>query len=251
MAVLGVDYVDMLVPPMHSVRAVSDPSIPEEFEKAKKAGKVGFMGFACHKDMANVLNKARELGWFDVTLMGYGDAQNPKFLEAARKAREAGMGIMTMKGLAKRFSGGLNDEQIADTTSRCTAMVDRQHAHTVLASMGNFKAVDTYRDILETKLGYFDPERERRYWAQQQTNYCSQCGICTGICPSGEEISRAVRYRMYHNDYGMKDYAREQYAQLGITNKRLAELDFDTCERICPRSLPLRVMVEEAHSLLS
>ena len=46
--VLNTDYVDILVPPMHSLDDINDESIPEEFEKAKKAGKCGFMGFADH-----------------------------------------------------------------------------------------------------------------------------------------------------------------------------------------------------------
>ncbi|MFH1070085.1 MAG: aldo/keto reductase, partial [Candidatus Glassbacteria bacterium] len=100
--VLNTDYVEMLVPPVESLADVSNDSVPENFEKARKAGKCGFMGYACHNDMSTILDRSRELGWYHVTLMGYSDASNPVFLEAAKKAREAGMGILTMKGLPKR-----------------------------------------------------------------------------------------------------------------------------------------------------
>jgi uncharacterized protein len=250
--ILNTDYVDILVPPLHSVKAVEDPSIPENFEKVKKAGKAGFMGFACHQHMTDVLNKARELGYFDATLMGYGKADDAEFLAAAKKAKKAGMGIMTMKGLPKRASAGLNDEELKTVTSLCTSMVGPQHAHTVLASMGSFQAVESYMDILRTKLGFHDRHLENKYWAGQQGSFCSNCGNCSGLCPSGETISRIVRYRMYHKDYGLTDYARNRYARIKPSIDMATLLaDCERCESVCSRGLPLREIVTEAHALLA
>lgn len=250
--VLNTDYVDILVPPMHSVGSIQDPSIPENFAKAKKAGKCGFMGFACHSNMADVLNKARELGYFDVTLLSYGRADNVGFLAAARRANEAGIGIMTMKGLPKsisRKSAGVDTDTCA---ALCSAMVGRQHAHTVLASMSSFQIVDMYREVMETKLGFYNPRLEQRYWAEQQGSYCSNCGNCSVVCPSGEEISRIVRYRMYYKDYGLTDYARACYAELEPRTDQATLLEnCKLCERVCSRGLPLAEMVREAHALLS
>ena len=249
--VLNTDYVDILVPPMHSVGAVQDDRVPENFEKAKKAGKCGFMGFACHSRMADVLNRARELGWYQATLMGYGKANDPEFLTAARKATEAGIGIMTMKGLPKRASEGLTSEEMKTVSSLCSSMVNQQYAHSVLASMGSFQAVDSYRQILETKLSYHNPGLEQRYWAEQQGEYCSNCGACSGVCPQGPALQRTLRYRMYYKDYGMKDYARSKYAALGLGANPVAELDCASCESVCPRGLPLSEMVREAQTLLA
>jgi predicted aldo/keto reductase-like oxidoreductase len=249
---LNTDYVDILVPPMHSVGAIQDPSIPENFAKAKKAGKCGFMGFACHSHMADVLNKARELGYYDATLMSYGRSDSPEFLDAAKRAKEAGIGIMTMKGLPKRASTGLTPEEMKTVTSLCTSMVGSKHAHTVLASMGSFQAVGSYLDILQTKLGFHNPSLEQRYWADQQGKYCSNCGNCSMVCPSGEEISRIVRYRMYYKDYGLTDYARACYAELKPRTDPASLLEnCKLCERVCSRGLPLAEMVREAHVLLS
>ena len=249
---LNTDYVDILVPPMHSVGAIQDPSVPENFAKAKKAGKCGFMGFACHSHMADVLNKARELGYYDATLMSYGRSDSPEFLAAAKRAREAGIGIMTMKGLPKRASAGLTSEEMKTIISLCTSMVGPKHAHSVLASMGSFQAVNSYLDILQTKLGFHDPHLEQRYWADQQGKYCSNCGNCSMACPSGEEISRIVRYRMYYKDYGLTDYARACYAELEPrTDPATLLKSCELCESICSRGLPLAEMVREAVVLLS
>jgi len=248
---LNTDYVDILVPPMHSVGAVQNESVPENFEKAKKAGKCGFMGFACHSHMADVLNRARELGWYDAALMSYGKANDPEYLAAARKATGAGMGIMAMKGLPKRASAGLTSEEMQTVSSLCSSMVNQQHAHTVLASMGSFQAVESYLKILETRLSYHSPSLEQRYWAQQQGEYCSNCGACSGVCPQGPAVQRILRYRMYYRDYGLKDYARSKYQALSLGPDPAAELDCASCESVCPRGLPLREMVSEAHALLA
>lgn len=249
--VLNTDYVDILVPPMHRVGAVQNERIPENFEKAKKAGKCGYMGFACHSRMAQVLNRARELGWYDATLMGYSKANDIEFLTAARKANQAGIGIMTMKGLPKRASAGLTNEEMKTYSTLCSSMVNHQYAHTVLASMGSYQAVDSYRKILETKLSYNNPGLEQRYWAEQQGKYCSNCGACSELCSQGPAIQRILRYRMYHLDYGMTEYARNRYAALNLGPNPVAELDCASCESVCPRDLPLGEMVREAHTLLA
>jgi uncharacterized protein len=249
--VLNTDYVDMLVPPLTSIKAISDPTIPEAFEKAKAAGKVGHMGFACHKNMTTVLNKAVDLGYYEVSLMAYADSDNPEFLAAAKRAVDGGMGIMTMKGLPKRGAEINSPEQKADFTSRCASMIGDGHAHTVLASMGSFQSVDFYRDMLETKLGHFDSDLERRYWAAQDGNYCSMCGKCTGICPNGVEIRRIMRYKMYNTDYGMTDYARAKYAALDSGCNGASCDQCGLCETICKRHLPVREMLSEAHATLA
>jgi len=249
--VLNTDYVDILVPPMHRVGAVQNERIPENFEKAKKAGKCGFMGFSCHSRMADVLNRARELGWYDAALMGYSKANDIEFLTAARQANEAGIGIMAMKGLPKRAATGLKDQEMKTYSTLCSSMVNHQYAHTVLASMGSYQAVDSYREILETKLSYYNPGLEQRYWAEQQGKYCSNCGACSELCPQGPALQRTLRYRMYYKDYGMTEYARSKYASLNLGPDPVAELDCTSCESVCPRRLPLREMVREAHTLLA
>jgi uncharacterized protein len=281
--VLNTDYVDMLLPPMDTVEALEDPTIPENFVKMKKAGKVGFMGFACHTDnVIKVLDRARELGYYDCALLGFhmpmvsdpgvkqmvgperikqineAIAKNSgapnfsqDFVEAVRKAREAGMGILTMKGLPKRQSDDPKPEMLDLIASLCTSMVTQWHASSVLASMGSFQAVDTYRNILETKLGFRDPVLEERYWAGLIGNYCGACGNCRGVCPQGVEVQRVLRYRMYHNDYNLKEYARTKYAALPAGGLASACLDCGRCEEVCSRRLPVRAMLVEADRLLA
>jgi hypothetical protein len=248
---LNTDYVDILVPPIQEISLVDDPAYKENFEKAKKAGKVGFMGFACHKSMTGILNAARRNGNYDVVQLSYANADNPGFLAAAKAANQAGIGIMTMKGMPEKISLNSENPDIKTCAALCNAMVRRQYAHTVLASMGSFQVVDMFVDILRTHLSYVNPELERRFWASRKGRYCSMCGNCAGVCPAGIEISRILRYRMYHQDYELTDYARSCYSKLSNDCNSSACLDCGRCEAMCTRGLPIREMVRQAHARLA
>ena len=169
------------------------------------------MGFACHKSMTAILNAARKNGSYDAVLISYANADDPGFLAAAKAASQAGIGIITMKGMPEKIQLNFDNPDLDTCAALCNAMVRRQYAHTVLASMGSFQVVDQFVDILRTRLSYVNPDLERRFWASRKGRYCSMCGNCTGVCPEGVEITRILRYRMYYRDYGLTDYARTCY----------------------------------------
>ena len=248
---LNTDYVDILVPPIQKIEDVDNPAYRENFEKARQAGKVGFMGFACHRSMTEIMDAARRNGNYDAVLLSYANADNPAFLAATKAAAEAGIGIMTMKGMPEKIFLNSENPDIETCAALCTAMVKRQHAHTVLASMGSFQVVDLFVDILRKRLSYVNPELERRFWAGRKGRYCSMCGSCTGVCPAGVEISSILRYRMYQRDYGLADYARTCYRKLDEGCSGSACQECGRCEAICTRSLPIRRMIRQAHATLA
>lgn len=248
---LGTDYVDILVPPIQEIELAGDKVYKENFEKAKKAGKVGFMGFACHKSMDKILDAARLDGSYDVVLLSYANADNPEFLAATKAANQAGIGIMSMKGMPEKIQLNFDNPDLDTCAALCHAMVTRQHAHTVLASMSSFQVVDQFMDILRTRLSYFNPELERRFWASRRGRYCSMCGKCEVRCPAGVDITRILRYRMYHQDYALKEYARKCYAALGGGADATACIACGRCEETCTRNLQIRKMMRQAHALFT
>ncbi|MFH1069976.1 MAG: hypothetical protein V1794_10200, partial [Candidatus Glassbacteria bacterium] len=248
---LGTDYLDILVPPFEELEQVDNPSYRENFEKAREAGKARFMGFACHKSMTGILNAARRAGYYDAVLVSYANADDPGFLEAAGSAAEAGIGIMTMKGMPEKISLNAENPDLETCIALCSAMVERQHAHTVLASMGSFQVVDMFVDILRTRLGCLNPDLERRFWASRQGEYCSMCGKCSGVCPAGVKIPEILRYRMYYSDYRLTDYAKTCYRKLTGHADCSACRRCGRCEELCTRKLPIREMIRQAHAALA
>ena len=104
--------------------------------------------------------------------------------------------------------------------------------------------------MLKTKLGYYNPELEQKYWACQQGSYCAMCGACGKAAPDGRDVPDMIRYRMYSRDYGMHAYARGCYSRLERKATQLDSAQLAACEAVCPRKLPIRELVAEAHALL-
>jgi hypothetical protein len=56
-----------------------------------------------------------------------------------------------------------------------------------------------------------------------------------------------MRYLMYYNSYGKKDWARQLFAEIpGGVRSRLLSIDYSAAEARCPQHLPIGRLVAEA-----
>jgi aryl-alcohol dehydrogenase-like predicted oxidoreductase len=96
---VGTDYFDVLHCP-HSAASTSEiksRAINEAFLELKKQGKVRFLGFSAHHGMADLINTAIDLKYFDVVMLAY-NVINYGFLDhLLKKAKENGIGLIAMK----------------------------------------------------------------------------------------------------------------------------------------------------------
>jgi len=68
-----------------------------DFRELKKQGKVRHLGFSTHHGMADLLNTAIELDYFDVIQLAY-NVINHAFLDhLLKKAKDKGIGLIAMK----------------------------------------------------------------------------------------------------------------------------------------------------------
>lgn len=96
---IGTDYIDILHCPhaATSIHEIRNPFIDETFREMKKQGKVRFLGFSTHNDMATLLNKAIDFGYYDVVMLAY-NVINCGFLDhVLKRARENHIGTIAMK----------------------------------------------------------------------------------------------------------------------------------------------------------
>ncbi|OFX98577.1 MAG: hypothetical protein A2X05_10400 [Bacteroidetes bacterium GWE2_41_25] len=96
---VGTDYFDVLHCPHAAATSeeISNPVIIDTFRELKKQGKVRFLGFSTHHGMADLLNTAIELDYFDVVLLAY-NVINHAFLDhILKRAKEKGIGLIAMK----------------------------------------------------------------------------------------------------------------------------------------------------------
>lgn len=96
---VGTDYFDLAMCP-HGAdcpEEVQIPAVYEAFQQLKKQGKVRYMGVSSHNDPAGVLEAAAETGEYDVAMVAYNVVNGGYLEQAIRKAKAAGMGIISMK----------------------------------------------------------------------------------------------------------------------------------------------------------
>jgi hypothetical protein len=101
---LRTDYLDIWYLHNRSTPEELNDGLFEAQDTAKKAGKIRFAGVSTHLNMHKMLPYLVKLGRTDVVLTTYNFSMQPEVTSAIEAARQAGMGIVTMKALAGGFS---------------------------------------------------------------------------------------------------------------------------------------------------
>jgi len=144
---LNTDYVDILVPGIHNVEGISNPELPGAYEKLKKEGKIRFSGFACHNNMADVMAKAIELGFFDVMLVAYNmdnrEQLDPILVEAKEKQNMGFMAMKVVKHLARN-----RKEEIPGALKET---IKQKNVDTLLIGTANLDELNTNLATLSVK----------------------------------------------------------------------------------------------------
>ncbi|MDR0531700.1 MAG: aldo/keto reductase [Oscillospiraceae bacterium] len=90
-------------------------------------------------------------------------------------------------------------------------------------------------------------ERLRRF----SDLYCTGCAYCQP-CPAGIDIPKIFNAYTYHNVYGLKEHAKEQFSEYlqkgGATRKDCKDCGF--CERKCPQHLKIRAELSRVEGIL-
>jgi predicted aldo/keto reductase-like oxidoreductase len=70
---------------------------------------------------------------------------------------------------------------------------------------------------------------------------CGLCGRCEAACPHGVAAADAVRCIRYYNDAErLPAMARREFARLDLARSLAHCQDCGSCERACPRRIPVR-----------
>jgi predicted aldo/keto reductase-like oxidoreductase len=84
--------------------------------------------------------------------------------------------------------------------------------------------------------------------------YCTGCGYCMP-CPNEVNIPKNFEYMNYYRVYGLKEYARGAYADLGhsewVKGLKAEEcIQCGECEPKCPQHIPIIEQLEEVARVL-
>jgi len=241
---LNTDYVDILIPGIHSVDRIQNEELPEAYDRLKQEGKIRFSGYSCHNNITDVVNASIDLGFFDVMLVSYNLGNRDEIDPLLKRAKEEqNMGFMAMKSVQ-----GLDREDASAVASAFTSLLQNDKVDTLLIGMASFSDVEKNIAVSGKDMGYLDRMRLRKY-AHLSTTACTMCGACDA-CPSGVEIGDILRYKRYL-DRGEKTLARSGYHSLPYASITTQCNDCGECERACPRSRPIRSELHTAHQYLA
>ena len=252
---MNIDTVDVIqMHGMNRPEQVEYPAVLEAFEELKKAGKARFLGVSTHSNEATVINKAVELGYFDVVLTAYNfmsasDRQLPK---AIANAKKADVGIVVMKALKplKDFANHADHPDEIYKASLKWVLADKNVTN-IIPTMRTVEEVEQDVSIAGVQLSYNDMRQLEEYAQLLDADCCRMCGTCSRACPRGVATDDIIRYASYHTGYGDRDRAIELYRALPSKQTVVNCNDCGDCNSACPYNLDVVGKLKRAHALLA
>jgi hypothetical protein len=236
LANLQTDFLDLVQ--LHSIDYMEDLKtvLKEEgayaaCEEARREGKVRYIGITGHRP--DVLRAALMTGNFETVMLPINFVDRFVFAEEEEKllnlAEEMGVGVIAMKPLA---GGMIKRPSIAlrYALSRKITLA--------IPGMGTIEEVKQNVATGEAFSPLSEEEQEALFREAEElgTNFCRQCGYCLP-CTVEIDIPAIFRLEGYYERYGLKEWARKEYAKLKVSVEEC--LEDGVCEERCPYHLPI------------
>lgn len=268
---LGTDRVDFYQ--FHSLTFDKMPLVMAEdgpldvLKEAKEKGVIDHIGFTSHDTAANII-KMLDTGEFESVTVYHnllrtrGRGGNP--LPAIEHAKKRGIGVIVMGPLGGGVLG-TPIERLQGVIPEIQSQVELAFRYLLsipgvtipISGMTQMRDVEENAKIASEyeTLSLSDMEKTKevidRYSALVE-QFCTGCGYCQP-CPQGVKIPDIFRFMNFQTVYGVKDWARQQYAFLRIGFKGGADLCIECgeCEKKCPQKIAIREDLKKAHKLLT
>jgi len=243
---LHTDHVDVLIPGIHDVAELGHERMRSDFDKLKKEGKILFSGFACHKNHAALMAEATKLGFYDVLMFDYhlGNRAELDPLLAEAKAKQ-NVGFMVMKAMK-----GLNRNDPSLVAAGFKKLLENKHVDTLCIGMASVQELERNVAVSGQKLTLGERRMLEAHCATRLAKTCTGCGACSA-CPRGILVADILRFKMYADERGEHEMAREGYRELPRELTAANCNDCGQCEAACPKRLALRQELHAAHAMLA
>ena len=277
---LGTDYLDIWYLHSKSDPAEVSDDLLEAQRAAKRGGKIRFAGVSTHFNMDRMLPYLAERGQTDVVLTTYNFAMRSvaaadntntaaarsDMTAAIRKAREAGMGVITMKALAGGVARVRRGDRLYGANPQALVQQLNQEGAPVAAIKWVLRnaSVDTvivcmtdHDQLEENARAMAEPytERDEQLLTARLAGigplYCRMCGACNGVCERGVPVGDMLRFLTYAEGYGQFAMARERYLELPEHVRAIRCGDCSRCSVECPNGVRVRERVGRAQEMLA
>lgn len=253
---LDMDYVDIIQ--LHAVETaegVTNGAAWEAFQRMRDAGKVKANGISTHENQVEVVEAVIEGGRYDEILLVYSALNGDQMKPAIRKLREAGIGVVAMKGLAPVHEGkgteafaGLSGDPYQQAIQW---VIKDENVATLIVNMPTH---DEVQEAVAAARGEIEESAQAEFEEAVSTaslGLCRMCGACTGQCARGVRVADVMRYRLYHDGYGDRARGAALYRALPARASAAACTDCGSCRVVCPWGVPVRERMLELHRRLA
>ena len=240
----------------------------EALSKAKEKGSIDHIGFTSHETPANLM-KILDTGKFETMtvyhnlLQTRGRTENP--LSAIEHARKLGIGVIVMGPLGGGILGApieKLDNLIPDTRNQVELafryLLSVPGVTTPISGMmrrsdveENAKIADEFKPLSQSEMTRLKEVIGK--YAGLMEQFCTGCGYCQP-CPHGVRTPQIFRLMNFYSVYGVKDWAKRQYAPMrsGASRGSIDScIQCGDCEKKCPQKIPIREELKKAHELLT
>ncbi|MBC7260338.1 MAG: aldo/keto reductase [Chloroflexi bacterium] len=268
---LDVDYIDFYhMWGMNKVKYETMVATPggrlDEARKAKEEGLIRHISFSFH-DTPEVLERFIDTGYFESMTVQYNLLDRANEAAIARAAAR-GMGVVIM--------GPVGGGRLAETSPEIRKLLpngvsgspelalrfvlSHPGVHVALSGMSTIQMVEENAATASREEPLSANERQAIAQTMDQLAalanlYCTGCGYCMP-CPNDVNIPENFKYMNYYRVYGLAEYARQAYAQLGSPGNWIKGLKADACiqcgecEPKCPQHIPIIKQLEEVAEVL-
>ncbi|GHV06810.1 aldo/keto reductase [Clostridia bacterium] len=236
--------------------------------KLKEQGVIRHISFSFHDKAGNMGEIIRRAdGIIDSVLCQYNllDRSNEEDIAFA-KSQGLGVVIMGPVGGGKLGAPSKAIQDMLPNKAKSSAEVAMRFVLTnpnvdiALSGMSSMAMVEENAAIA-SNAGQLSKDELERIDAMVDENrrlaglYCTGCKYCMP-CPQNVNIPEIFTIMNYHRVYGITDYAKGEYQQIGKVNWRQYEnaaacIDCGVCEDKCPQHLPIREQLKQTHEQLA
>jgi len=247
---LKTDHVDVLH--LHNIKDAQWPAQEEMMlflERQKKSGKARFVGISFHVEgslYVEIADEALKTGFYDVFLATLNFKSPPEHLEALRRARKQGVGVVAMKTQAGGYVAG---EGLGGHPHQAALRwaLDQDFVDCAIPGMVNREQLAENLSVIGRKTGWNEKKTLHGYYASVRDRYCVHCGACVGTCARNVQIPTIHRSLMYWEGYGDPQLARATYRELMPGENALACMDCASPTCRCDNGIAIGERMRHAH----